>query len=267
MIACVTGPSPIQAQQNTPPLTSEMIPTSTKPLSPILSPGASPKPALKVNTATFVQDLELPPQVPPKSPAIDRKASPAPLVLTSKSSRPQLMTPASMTSGGATPLSAMDLRRSPNGIIPLPTPPSAFSNPFYSQSPASNRGSPRTEKRDPVATHMSSHNRNMSESSIMDRGRPMRRNSKRERSRTVSEANNVEASTPDSWKLPNGMRVPEASRRMSDADKKLLHKQAYDQAGNFEVLNKRDVSSLSRVSTSCEPCSITSNCLKGTQSS
>lgn len=42
------------------------------------------------------------------------------------------------------------------------------------------------------------------------------------------------------------MRVAEASRRMSDADKKLLHKQAYDQAGNFEVLNKRDVASLSR---------------------
>lgn len=42
------------------------------------------------------------------------------------------------------------------------------------------------------------------------------------------------------------MRVPEALRRMSDADKKLLHKQAYDQARSFEVLNKRDVASLSR---------------------
>jgi hypothetical protein len=82
----------------------------------------------------------------------------------------------------------------------------------------------------------------------MERGRPKRRNSKRERSRTVSEA--PEPTTPDKWKLPQGMRVPEASRRMSDADKKLLHKQAYDQAGNFEVLNKRDVASLSRVSSS-----------------
>jgi hypothetical protein len=45
------------------------------------------------------------------------------------------------------------------------------------------------------------------------------------------------------------MRVSEASRRMSDADKSLLHKQAYDQANNFEVLNRRDVSSLSRVRT------------------
>ena len=80
----------------------------------------------------------------------------------------------------------------------------------------------------------------------MDRGRPKRRNSKKERSRTMSESDGPEA-VADSWKLPQGMRVPEASRRISDADQKLLHKQAYDQAGNFEVLNKRDVASLSRV--------------------
>jgi hypothetical protein len=64
----------------------------------------------------------------------------------------------------------------------------------------------------------------------------------------VSEADGSEV-IPDSWKLPEGMRVSEAARRMSDADKKLLHKQAYDQAGNFEVLHKRDVASLSRVSS------------------
>lgn len=81
----------------------------------------------------------------------------------------------------------------------------------------------------------------------MERGRPARRNSKRQRSRTLSETNNAETSAPDTWQLPHGMRVPEATRRMSDADKTLLHKQAYDQAGNFEVLNKRDVASLSRV--------------------
>lgn len=35
---------------------------------------------------------------------------------------------------------------------------------------------------------------------------------------------------------------------MSDTDQQTLHKQAYDQAGNFEVLNKGDVASMSRVS-------------------
>jgi hypothetical protein len=83
----------------------------------------------------------------------------------------------------------------------------------------------------------------------MDRGRPKRRNSKK---RTLSEA--PETAAPDSWKLPQGMRVPEASRRMSEPDKQLLHKQAYDQAGNFEVLNKRDVASLSRVSSPSPRC-------------
>ena len=42
--------------------------------------------------------------------------------------------------------------------------------------------------------------------------------------------------------------MPEASRRMSDADQQTLYKQAYEQAGNFEVLNKADVASMSRVS-------------------
>ena len=44
------------------------------------------------------------------------------------------------------------------------------------------------------------------------------------------------------------MRVAEASMRMADADKRLLHKQAAEQATKFEVLNKHNVSSMSRVS-------------------
>lgn len=245
-MACVTGPSPIIPQQATVSPSTEFVGGVGKPLSPILSPGATPKPFLKL----AIDDLDFPdfpPQVPPKSPAMERKGSPAPLVLNQKSSKPQLTTPASMTS--TTPLSAVDSRRSPNGTMPLPTPPSTtYTNPFYTNSPASARGSPRTERRDPIA-NVSAHNRNMSEPSIMDRGRPKRRGSKRQRSRTLSETNEVaETTVVDTWTLPQGMRVPEATRRMSDADKKLLHKQACDQAGNFEVLTKRDVASLSRVS-------------------
>jgi hypothetical protein len=82
----------------------------------------------------------------------------------------------------------------------------------------------------------------------------------------MSEANNSEATTPDPWQLPRGMRVPEASRRMSDADKRLLHKQAYDQAGNFEVLNKRDVASLSRVRSPPILLDHQADCLAGTKS-
>lgn len=79
----------------------------------------------------------------------------------------------------------------------------------------------------------------------MDRGRPTQR-SKRSRSRTASESIGPAAQVADNWTLPRGMLVPEASRRMSDVDQLSLHKQAYEQAGNFEVLNKGDVASLSR---------------------
>jgi hypothetical protein len=248
MVSCVTGPSPSQSQQMNFFMSSETPKTSGRSLSPILSPLSSPKPLLKVDTASLSIDLELPPRVPPKSPTTERKGSPAPLILSSKASKTQLMTPASLTSGGNTPLSAVDARRSPHTMA-LPTPPSAFTNPFSAASPASSRGSPRVERRDPIVTQSTTHNRNISESSVMERGRPSRRNSRRQRSRTLSETNNAEAATPDPWQLPQGMRVSEASRRMSDADKSLLHKQAYDQANNFEVLNRRDVSSLSRVRT------------------
>lgn len=52
----------------------------------------------------------------------------------------------------------------------------------------------------------------------------------------------------DKWKMPTGMRAHDASMHMNEHDKDLLHKQAYDQAEKFEVLNKRDVASTSRVS-------------------
>ncbi|KAF1999146.1 hypothetical protein P154DRAFT_535797 [Amniculicola lignicola CBS 123094] len=253
MMSCVTGPSWMQQQQqqflsqlsdNSNSNRSDASPSISTPLSPILSPSIHPKPTLKVDTVSIVERVDTPPEVPPKSPAIDRKGSPSPLKLVSKSSRPQLMTPASLMSGGSTPLSAFDNRRSPNSNNPLTTPLSAASNPFGATSPMSaidRRPSPRIEKRDP----MSSHNRNASDTSIIDRGRPVRRLSKRQRSRTCSEVNAPE--TPvDNWQLPTGMRIPDATLHMKQTDKELLHKQAADQAEKFEVLNKRDVASMSR---------------------
>ena len=85
----------------------------------------------------------------------------------------------------------------------------------------------------------------------MDRGRPTQR-TKRSHSRTCSESVGPAGQVTDNWTLPRGMRVPEASGRMSDADQQTLHKQAYEQAGNFEVLNKGDVASMSRVSISID---------------
>ncbi|KAF1929231.1 uncharacterized protein M421DRAFT_60902 [Didymella exigua CBS 183.55] len=234
MISCVTGPSPVLTQHAY--STTFHDSNSGRPLSPILSPGA--KPSLKVDTANPM----LPPEVPPKSPAIERNGSPAPLKLGSKSSRTALTTPGSAAPGGATPASAGDIRRSPNTGVLLQTPSSAVSYSFRTASP---RDSPKIEKQDPMVTQGGSHGRNMSESSIMDRGRPAQR-SKSSHSRACSESVGPAGQVVDSWTLPRGMRVPEASRRMSDVDQQSLHKQAHEQAGNFEVLNKGDVASLSR---------------------
>lgn len=247
-MSCVTGPSPAQEDQSfffsTPERNNRLEPSVTfgKPLSPILSPGVTSKPTLKVNTDVIQEDVEAPPEVPPKLPAAERRGSPVPLKLNTKTSRSQLTTPSTATS-----MSAFDNRRSPNVNIPLPTPLSAISNPFSAGSPGGgfdHRASPKVERRDPLASH-GLHNRNLSESSVMDRGRPVRRGSKRSRSRTASEV--TEEPTPDNWQLPKGMRVAEASRRMQEAEKDTLYKQAFAQAEKFEVMNKRDVASMSRV--------------------
>ncbi|KAF2446821.1 hypothetical protein P171DRAFT_239835 [Karstenula rhodostoma CBS 690.94] len=253
LMSCVTGPSPAQQEEHTfffsspeQPNRSEPSGNFGKPLSPILSPGVTSKPTLKVDTDVIEEDVESPPEVPPKSPAAGRRGSPNPLKLSTKTSRSQLTTPATATSGGMAPMSAFENRRSPNVNGPLPTPLSAISNPFNAGSPGGGfdyRGSPKIERRDPFAPH-NKHNRNLSESSVMDRGRPVRRTSKRSRSRTASEAN--EEPAPDNWQLPKGMRVAEASRRMHEAEQETLYKQASEQAKKFEVMNKRDVASMSR---------------------
>ncbi|KAF1977879.1 hypothetical protein BU23DRAFT_550551 [Bimuria novae-zelandiae CBS 107.79] len=256
LMSCVTGPSPAQEEPFSAPASYEQTHRSDapitfgKPLSPILSPGVSGRPALKVDTDVIQEDCEYPPQVPPKSPVLERKGSPSPLKLNSKSSRSQLTTPATTTPGGMTPLTAFENRRSPNMNGALPNPLSAISNPFSAASPSSaaeHRGSPKIERRDPMALH-SSHNRNWSESSVMDRGRPVCRASKRSRSRTTSEANNDDEvlPAPDTWQLPKGMGIAEASRRMEEAEKEKLYKQASSQAEKFEVMNKRDVAAMSR---------------------
>lgn len=256
MMSCVTGPSPARDELSCNMFTSEQTTRSDapatfgKPLSPILSPGVSTKPALKVDTDVIQEDVDSPPEVPPKSPVAERKGSPSPLKLNTKSSRSQLTTPATAAPGGMVSMGTFESRRSPNVNGALPTPLSAISNPFSVGSPSSaveHRASPMIEKRDPIV----SHNRNLSESSLMDRGRPVRRTSKRSRSRTTSETNNCDESIPDNWQLPKGLRVAEASRLMGDAEKETLYKQASAQADKFEVMNKRDVASMSRVCTRC----------------
>lgn len=242
----MTGPSYLQPEHAGQPLSADPSKSEVslslsggKPLSPILSPGASPKPVLKVDTGPHIlETIEVPPEVPPKLPSLERKGSPAPK-LSAKSSRTQILAPATNTPSAITPNSALDARRSPN--VPhsalTSNPPSALSP----QSAVERRGSPKPEAQRDGTT---SHNRNMSDTSILDRGRPTKRSIKRQRSRTCSEVNNTDVVVADNWKLPTGMRATDASLNLDDIEKENLRKQAFNQAEKFEVLNKRDVASL-----------------------
>ena len=246
----MTGPSYLQPERAGQPLSTgpsksevSLSLSGGKPLSPILSPGAGSKPVLKVDTGQHILETpEVPPKVPPKLPSLERKGSLAPK-LSAKSTRTQILAPATSTPSAITPNSALDARQSPN--VPhsalTSSPPSALSP----QSAVERRGSPKPEARRDGTT---SHNRNMSDTSILDRGRPIKRSIKRQRSRTCSEVNNTDVVVADSWKLPTGMRATDASLKLDDIEKENLRKQAFDQAEKFEVLNKRDVTSLSRVS-------------------
>lgn len=89
----------------------------------------------------------------------------------------------------------------------------------------------------------------MSDTSIMNRGRPTKRIEKRQRSRTCSEVDQSLTAKPDNWQLPKGLLAAEASVKLEESEKEKLRMQAIDQAERFEVLNKKDVKALSRVCT------------------
>ncbi|KAF2808760.1 uncharacterized protein BDZ99DRAFT_463646 [Mytilinidion resinicola] len=219
-----------------------LLPSSGgKPLSPILSPSVLPRPVLKVETQpTLLEAIDIPPEVPPKSPFVERRGSPAPK-LPSKSSKAQLTTPVTVTPIAVSPSSALGGRRSPNALHAT-----AISAPTSAITPLNaveRRVSPKAEAR-PERPNI--HARNNSDTSILDRGRPVKRSIKRQRSRTCSEINASDTIAPDTWKLPKGMRAIDASSQMNEAEKEGLRLQAIDQAGQFEVLNKKDVASLSR---------------------
>ncbi|KAK7722322.1 hypothetical protein SLS64_000859 [Diaporthe eres] len=79
--------------------------------------------------------------------------------------------------------------------------------------------------------------------SIMDRGRPRKRNDglKRSASKTSKSAERRAFET-----LPKGWKVTDAAQMLEQAERVALHKQAMQQAARFEVMRKEDVDSLSR---------------------
>lgn len=113
-----------------------------------------------------------------------------------------------------------------------------------------NMATPRSAVEPRSASSFSTHRRNVSESgsvtaSIMDRGRPRKRNDglKRSASKTSKSAERRAFET-----LPKGWKVTDAAQMLEQTERAALHKQAMQQAARFEVMRKEDVDSLSRVS-------------------
>lgn len=205
-----------------------------RPLTPILSPTLV-KPTLKVDTNHLPPNDEedMPPIPPPKSPSLLRKYSPG---LNTPAMTVRSLPSSYMRQPNSAP--ASEGRRSPNfNNLPISSPHRIMA------SPAERITSPIVSTTSELSRV--SHGRNMSEASVIDRGRPFKR-PQHQRSRTCSEANKDDAA--ETWSLPQGIRVSEASMRLADDEKATLHKQSVDQAENFAILCRKDVSTLSRVS-------------------
>ncbi|KAK7525131.1 Up-regulated during septation-domain-containing protein [Phyllosticta citriasiana] len=204
MISCVTGPA-LLPKVTTPPSASSGSPAKTtgpclpmlKPLSPILSP------TLQVNTKVGGEEEDMPPEVPPKSPSLYTKKSPA--------TRPQPR----MDFGNADPTIGED----PAG------------EKYFIEGRCSSPES--LDKRDrPIV-----HRRRRSGQSVMSGGNSYGRTPQRVESR---------AENTDTWRLPRGLPASVAVSTLANSERERLSDKAYGQVEKFEVLNCRDVNSLTK---------------------
>jgi hypothetical protein len=184
----------------------------TRPLSPILSPTATPTTAVPALTAPELSPIEIPPKVPPKSsPPKDGNLTP---------SKPKSKT----------------IKRSPSK--------SALRPKEQPSAPGSTSSSPRTGSVDrkspsdgPVQCEQT--NESSIDTSVINRGRPVKKSKK---SKDLSSEQE-----PDGWKLPTGIKTLEAAQILPESERDMLRKQACGQVERFEVLRSKHVNTLSKV--------------------
>ncbi|KAF7908260.1 uncharacterized protein EAF01_004015 [Botrytis porri] len=260
-------------------------PLSPKSLAPLYIPSrnAPMPPRIRTQSSPSTLRSPMPPQVPPKSarmmeqspyhrsspytpsssvsastaattPSSPRegRSSPKPWMSTGRSSPKPWM---NLLSGRSSPKPTKDasyiMQQSANSssvTLPLPTP--------RRKSPGHFRNQSENFVRQPRAGNLSHdvpHRRGGSESgpSIMDRGRPKKR----------SDGSPIKASAPRLLPskrsptseeqlafeyLPHGVKAAQASSKLTQTEMETLRCQAIGQVCRFEVLNSRDVDSLSR---------------------
>lgn len=115
-------------------------------------------------------------------------------------------------------------------------------------------GTPKTDEPRSANAVLYGHRRGVSESgSIMDRGRPKKRNDIRNNNgpllkRSDSKKRSQSAERRAFEQLPKGWKASEAPSALTPSEVSELYRQAVGQAARFEVLRKEDVEALSRVS-------------------
>ena len=209
---------------------------------------------------------DVPPQVPPKSPRTESRASPRsrklPHAASSSTSTTYSVVPPSSavdTRPGRLYMapesnSSLSLLQTPSADkVPAPSTPSAQKAPEKSlQSQpknkyplpvrsTSNKGPPPTVKA-PLR-----HQSGMSEPSVINRGRPMKRGDTsliRSLSKPMLRSPTLGKGYPD---IPSGFKATEAPCRVPDAESRYLKKQADEQVEEFKVLPIKQVLKLTKV--------------------
>ena len=217
-------------------------------------------------TSGVEQSDDVPPQVPPKSPRTESRASPrsrkSPQFASSSTSTSySLNSPSSATDTRAGQLYMAQDSNSSLSLLQTPSAdkPRAPSAPWAQTAPEKSlQSQPKNEYPLPVRSTSTKgpplavkaqlwHQRGTSEPSVIDRGRPMKRGDTsliRSLSKPLLKNPSLHRGYSD---IPGGFKATEAPCRVPDAESRYLKKQANEQVEEFKVLSLKQISKLTKV--------------------
>ncbi|KAL8841647.1 MAG: hypothetical protein Q9170_000861 [Blastenia crenularia] len=263
----------LQAPNSESKLTKRASVLMARELAPLIIPMVSPKDQRPDHSVLLDHGrggVALPPRVPPKSPRTESRASPragraqhsSHSSISTSHSAASSASSLSNPSGRASPRLLSGPRRtdshvsraSPKGTVDNVSPESIWSKLFRLESPSrqkkcmdiAEKQSPRRAEVAPTPTPSLSHQRWTSEASATTRGRLMRKESLAFRNHSKTTVRSPSSGKRDQ-DLPTGFKATEAPRQVADLELRSLRQQADEQVSNFEVLQVKDVSMLSKV--------------------
>ena len=241
-------------------------------LAPLIIPSNISK-TRKTEQSESIGDPDiLPPRVPPKSPRTERRASPradrtqhsAHSSVSTNYSTASSATSSSSIVGRASPRLLTDTRRlesplgrsHPMSAVDKPSPDSLWSKLFRLESPSRSKkvemletsNSQVSEISPTPSSTTSTHQRWLSDASAITRGRLAIKDNPAYR-RYSKPAVRSPSTNNRGRDLPIGFKAAEALHQVTDVELRGLRQQADVQVSHFEVLQAKDVSMLSKVSS------------------